>query len=704
MGQPMLLNREERKEMVMKKYYSRCLAFLLMLSMLLQPAAGSAAEAAGGEQQKGMLQLIQDGQPAVAQTGSGKTMALRGFSEEGSGARETIYEGLLATEPGIDLEEYELTVEEFRTLLSDIINSSPELFYVSKRFSYQISGGGQKYVVSYTPSYQFGGDDVSKPRIEEMKTTFQNVSDHILSGVNPEWSDMEKALYIHDYLTSRYEYDTRDPQSGTDPCRYDAYSLIVEGRAVCEGYALAYLYFMKRLGIPCRTVPSDAMRHMWNQIQLGGRWYHVDVTWDDPLEDMPGRAEHKYFLKSDSAWKDSYSWDETLSEPCEDTSWDSFFWENSSSPLVSDGEKWFYVKNKGAEPGIYRWDPETDPKAERMDKLVDLSTYRWKTAEQGYYFTEKYTRSAVHQGMLYFNTPDGVLRISAGAEGLTLGEPVPGLDMEGGDTLYGLWIQGKELLVLRGAVSVKVIDGERVSVITALEPETVHRFEAPETTYPPLPAVTEPPRKTALPEPTDFPETTVTPGATESPETTKVPETTVSPGTTASPEETLPPEEGDLPSASSAPSGTASPVPSAPPVPAVTPAATVSPSDTVPPTGNVILNPPAPRQTGAENGTVIQNPEAGNKKTDILSQIRISAARGKKNIVVTVPKASKVTVGLNKKILLNKKKRYKKLTYSTKKTKSGKLTVRTSSRLKKKMKITVTVTAAGKKYKKIKRI
>ncbi len=45
---------------------------------------------------------------------------------------------------------------------------------------------------------------------------------------------MEKALYIHDYLASRYEYDTRDPQSDTDPCCYDAYSLIVEGRAVCE--------------------------------------------------------------------------------------------------------------------------------------------------------------------------------------------------------------------------------------------------------------------------------------------------------------------------------------------------------------------------------------------------------------------------------------------------------------------------------------
>ncbi len=664
----------------MKKYYSRCLAFLLILGMLLQSAVGSAAETARGEWQKGTLKLIQDGQMAVVQTGAEKSMALRGVSEKSSEAREVIYEGMLAVEPDIDLEKYELTVEEFRTLLSDIINSSPELFYVGKRFSYQVSADEQKYVLSYIPSYQFGGADVSKTRIEEMKVTFQEASDQILSGVNPEWSDMEKALYIHDYLASHYEYDTRDPQSDTDSCRYDAYSLIVEGRAVCEGYALAYLYFMKRLGIPCRTVPSDAMRHMWNQVRLAGRWYHVDVTWDDPLEDMPGRAEHKYFLKSDSVWKTSYIWDETLSEPCGDTSWDSFFWENSSSPLVSDGENWFFVKNKGSDPGIYRWNPETDVKAERMEKLVDLSSYRWETAAPGYYFTEKYTRLAIHQGILYFNTPDEVLWVSAEAEGLTKGETVPEINTEGTDTLYGLWIQAKELQVLPGMVSAKVIDGERVSVIRVLEPRTVCRFEVPETTYPPQPMVTEPPQKTATPEPVSSPEATVPPEAT------------------------MTPEEGDLPSVSSAPSVTSSPAPVDSPIQTEVPISTAHLSDTVPPTGNMALFPLASQQIGAGNVTVKRDQETGNKRTDILSQIKISASRGKKKIVVTVPRATKATVGLNKRFLLNRMKRYKKLTFTSKQTRSGKLSIKTSSKLKKKMKITVVVTVSGKKYKKIKMI
>ena len=80
---------------------------------------------------------------------------------------------------------------------------------MSEKVQLQVSADEQKYVLSYIPSYQFGGADVSKTRIEEMKVTFQEAADQILSGVNPAWSDMEKALYIHDYLASRYEYDTR---------------------------------------------------------------------------------------------------------------------------------------------------------------------------------------------------------------------------------------------------------------------------------------------------------------------------------------------------------------------------------------------------------------------------------------------------------------------------------------------------------------
>ena len=48
---------------------------------------------------------------------------------------------------------------------------------------------------------------------------------------------------------------------------------ILEKKAVCEGYALAYKYYMNRLGIPCKVVSgvTQGMSHAWNQIQLNGK-------------------------------------------------------------------------------------------------------------------------------------------------------------------------------------------------------------------------------------------------------------------------------------------------------------------------------------------------------------------------------------------------------------------------------------------------
>lgn len=41
---------------------------------------------------------------------------------------------------------------------------------------------------------------------------------------------------------------------------------------MCEGYALAYKYYMNRLNIPCKVVSgvSKGQPHAWNQIKING--------------------------------------------------------------------------------------------------------------------------------------------------------------------------------------------------------------------------------------------------------------------------------------------------------------------------------------------------------------------------------------------------------------------------------------------------
>ena len=130
---------------------------------------------------------------------------------------------------------------------------------------------------------------------------YENEISKIISKVNKSWSDYEKALFVHDYLALTVEYDT-DMWHYFNPYNncYNKYGPIIDKVAVCQGYAEAYVDIMTRLGVPCELVTSDQLNHAWNVVKIGGYWYHVDITWDDPLPDLTGRSDHFYFLKSNT--------------------------------------------------------------------------------------------------------------------------------------------------------------------------------------------------------------------------------------------------------------------------------------------------------------------------------------------------------------------------------------------------------------------
>ena len=96
-----------------------------------------------------------------------------------------------------------------------------------------------------------------------------------------------------------------------DTIPQDSYSprgVLINKKAVCEGYAAAFKAFMDELSIPCKLVSGKAssngdftgrVNHAWNRVEVGGVWYQIDVTWDDPGPDQKGKVRYKYFLLSD---------------------------------------------------------------------------------------------------------------------------------------------------------------------------------------------------------------------------------------------------------------------------------------------------------------------------------------------------------------------------------------------------------------------
>ena len=99
-------------------------------------------------------------------------------------------------------------------------------------------------------------------------------------------------LYFHDSIILECNYDD------TAKNCYSAYGCLVEGKAVCEGYAKAMQILCSKAGIKCIPVAGKAydggavQPHLWNKVMIDGEWTNVDLTWDDPVTDA-GRSEER---------------------------------------------------------------------------------------------------------------------------------------------------------------------------------------------------------------------------------------------------------------------------------------------------------------------------------------------------------------------------------------------------------------------------
>lgn len=114
-------------------------------------------------------------------------------------------------------------------------------------------------------------------------------------------NDYSKLKILHDWLVDYMSYD------GTSSNKATVYGALIEKKGVCESYARAYKYILDECGIENILVTGTATNstnntedHMWNYVKLNGKWYAVDVTWDDPIVIGGGTVgndvKQKYFL------------------------------------------------------------------------------------------------------------------------------------------------------------------------------------------------------------------------------------------------------------------------------------------------------------------------------------------------------------------------------------------------------------------------
>lgn len=142
---------------------------------------------------------------------------------------------------------------------------------------------------------------------QNMSNELEEKVNKIMRGINAAMGDYEKELYFHDYLVKNCAYDNYAQSDSDYSNSYTAYGALVEGKAVCEGYARAMQLLLKEAGIESFLVPGTALsqygstvNHMWNAVKINSEWYHLDATWNDPQSAGPSNAVwHTYFNLSD---------------------------------------------------------------------------------------------------------------------------------------------------------------------------------------------------------------------------------------------------------------------------------------------------------------------------------------------------------------------------------------------------------------------
>lgn len=109
----------------------------------------------------------------------------------------------------------------------------------------------------------------------------------IESGLDKNWLPIQKMLYIYNYLKENIIYDSKFEEKTSREIR--SLRGLISKYTVCAGYAVIFKELMDRNGIYCEYVSGCVRKdvngrrtggHAWNIIQIDGKKYPVDLTWD----------------------------------------------------------------------------------------------------------------------------------------------------------------------------------------------------------------------------------------------------------------------------------------------------------------------------------------------------------------------------------------------------------------------------------------
>lgn len=227
----------------------------------------------------------------------------------------------------MDVRAFNMTPDEFYTIYWNTLNEHPELFYARDVYWYYHDDG---IITKVLPGYLYTGEE-----LERRIAAFEASVDEVVAYANESTTDVGRLLRANDYMCMYYEYDLTYEVSSPD-------QFFAQHKGICQAYMMAFRAVLDEMGFTSTYVSSNEMNHTWNVVLLDGSWYHIDVTWDDPISDLPLRTYHNHFLRSDEGITETghYGWNRKVI--ANNDQYEDAFWLEVNSPVYGENDKLYY--------------------------------------------------------------------------------------------------------------------------------------------------------------------------------------------------------------------------------------------------------------------------------------------------------------------------------------------------------------------------
>ncbi len=210
------------------------------------------------------------------------------------------------------------SIEEVKNAINVGLDSNTYISSTVKNVNFGYSGVQNNVLIYYNVTYL-------TTKEEDLKVS-QKIDEILGEIITDDMYTYEKVKAVNDYIVLNGQYDT-------ELKNYSHYQLLFEGKSVCNGYALLTYEMLKKLHIPVLLVTGNAYNgsitasHIWNLVNIGGYWFNLDTTWNDPTPDMKNTVSYDYFLITDEVISKSHKADNNLSVPKTSISYEKYLSE-----------------------------------------------------------------------------------------------------------------------------------------------------------------------------------------------------------------------------------------------------------------------------------------------------------------------------------------------------------------------------------------